>query len=192
MAKTGEDIVENGVDQKKDQLNWKKELLSWIMIFVVAIGAAFLINRFVIVNATVPTGSMENTIMPGDRIIGLRFAYINSDPKRGDIVIFKFPDDESQNFVKRVIGLPGEHIRIEDGKIYINGKQLDDTYAKEAWDYTADEEFVVPADSYFMMGDNRNNSEDSRFWNNKYVKKNKILGKAVFRYWPFGSFGKLK
>ncbi len=175
-----------------EKINWGKEIRSWILIFIIAMAAAWAINSFVIVNATVPTESMMDTIKPGDRLLGLRFSYAFSEPKRGDIIVFKYPDDESQNFVKRIIGLPGETIHIEDGKIYINGKEWEDGYNREDWDYTGDEDFVVPEDSYFMLGDNRNNSKDSRFWTNKYVKKDKILGKVYVRYWPFNRIGKLK
>lgn len=178
--------------EEEEKINWGKEIRSWILIFVIAMVAAWAINSFVIVNATVPTESMMDTIQPGDRLLGLRFSYAFSEPKRGDIIVFKYPDDESQNFVKRIIGLPGETIHIEDGKIYINGKEWEDGYNREDWDYTSDEDFVVPEDSYFMLGDNRNNSKDSRYWTNTYVKKDKIIGKVYVKYWPFNRIGKLK
>ena len=138
-----------------------------------------------IVNATIPSGSMENTILPGDRIIGSRLSYLYHEPKRQDVVIFRFPDDESQVFIKRVIGLPGETLRIVDGRVYMNGseKPLEEIYIKEVprGDFGS---FKVPEDSYFMMGDNRNHSHDSRYWENHYVKKEDILAKAIFRYYP--------
>ena len=159
------------------------ELFSWIKTIVLAVVIAVFINSVVIVNATVPTGSMENTIMPGDRIIALRLTYYFSEPQRGDIVVFKYPDDESTLYVKRVIGLPGETVEVKDGKVYINGadKPLNDDFVKDepVGDYGP---YEVPEDCYFMMGDNRNNSLDSRFWVNKYVQKNKILGKVYFKY----------
>jgi len=179
------------VEENKNSL--KKELISWIMIFVVAIAAAYVINSYLIVNATIPSGSMIDTIDVGDRVIGNRFAYVTEDPKRGDIVIFKFPDDESKYYIKRIIGLPGETIRITKGKIYIDDKEFNDKYATDAV-WGQDEEdmvFTVPNNCYFMLGDNRDNSADSRYWVNPYVKKSKILGKAVFRYWPFTKLGTL-
>ena len=105
------------------------------------------------------------------------------------VVIFKYPDDERQNYVKRIIGLPGETVEIKDGTVYVtqtNGKTIqlrDDfvTYCTPVGDYGP---YKVPEDSYFMMGDNRNDSEDSRFWNHKFVKKKKIVGKVVFCYYP--------
>ncbi|MGN1165398.1 MAG: signal peptidase I, partial [Lachnospiraceae bacterium] len=95
-------------EEKEEPISWKRELLSWILTFAFAIGAALFLKNFIIINATVPTGSMENTIMPGDDLLGLRTAYLFKDPQRGDIIIFKFPDDESQKFIKRIIGLPGD------------------------------------------------------------------------------------
>lgn len=112
-----------------------------------------------------------------------------SGPERGDIIIFKFPDDESQNYVKRVIGCPGDTVKIEGGKVYVNGELLEEDYLKETWTVaTGPYTFEVPEDSYFVMGDNRNNSYDGRYWTNTYVKKSKILGKAIFRYWPLKNF----
>ena len=100
-------------------------------------------------------------------------------------MVFKYPDDESQLFVKRVIGLPGETVEIKDGKVYINGSEtpLDDSFTPETptGDYGP---YVVPDGSYFMLGDNRNHSGDSRFWKQPYVEKEKIVGKAIFRYFP--------
>ncbi len=162
----------------------KSEIISWIKTIAMAVVIAVLINSFVIVNATVPTGSMENTIMPGDRIIALRLTYYVSSPERGDIVVFRYPDDESVLYVKRVIGLPGETVEVKDGEVYINNSDtpLDDSFVKEQplGDFGP---YEVPEDCYFMMGDNRNNSQDSRYWVNKYVEKDKILGKVYFKYY---------
>lgn len=194
-----QDIPKDAVKSKKKEkeekpVNIGKEIISWILIIVIALAASFLVNRFVIVNATVPSGSMENTIKTGNRIIGWRFAYTFGEPERGDIIIFKFPDDETQNYVKRIIGLPGDTVEIISGEIFINGSNtpLEENYLKEEWVYTANEIFEVPEDSYFMLGDNRNSSNDSRSWQNKYVKKDKILGKASICYWPFSDMGILK
>ncbi len=187
------DQVETEVDVEEDYSQKSKkfwrEVFSWVRIIVIALVVALIINNFIIINANVPSGSMENTIMTGDRMIGLRTSYWFSSPKRGQVVIFKFPDNEDETFVKRVIGLPGEKVRIKKGKIYINNskKPLKEDYLKEDWvegnDY--EEPFKVPKDSYFCMGDNRNVSNDARYWKNKYVKKNKILAKAEFVYWPW-------
>ncbi len=165
-----------------------REIISWVVTIALALALGLFIRNCVIINADIPSGSMENTIMTGDRIIGNRLAYIAGEPKRGDIIIFKYPDDETQNFAKRIIGLPGEKVDIIDGKVYINDSEtpLEEDYLKEEWLIAAGPySYTVPDDSYFVMGDNRNNSLDSRYWINTYVPRSSILGKASLIYYPF-------
>lgn len=172
-----------------------KEILSWVIPFASALVVALLLKNYVIINADIPTGSMENTIMPGNRLIGSRLSYLKDGPERGDIVIFRYPDNEEELYVKRVIGLPGETVDIRDGHIYIGGSEvpLMEDYLKEEWTVaTGDYHFQVPEDSYLMLGDNRNDSWDARYWNNTYVQREKILGKAVVIYWPLQNVGKLE
>lgn len=164
-------------------MDWKKEAKEWISALVMAVVFGIVLTQFIIVSAVVPTGSMEDTIQPGDRIIGWRLNYLFSDPDRGDIVIFKFPDDEKKLYVKRVLALPGETIEVKSGVVYINNQPLDEPYIKEP-PLEDGGPWTVPEDSYFMMGDNRNHSHDSRFWQNTFVSEDKILGKVIFRYWP--------
>lgn len=171
------------------------ELLSWVATLAAAVALALVLKNFVIINATVPTGSMENTIMPGDDLLGFRLAYLKSEPQRGDVIIFKFPDDESQKYVKRIIGLPGETVTIDNGKVYINNSPdpLEEDYLKEEWVNAAGPYvYQVPENSYFVMGDNRNDSYDSRYWTNTFVTKDKIIGKALYIYYPFNHMGKLE
>ena len=172
--------------QKADKDNLIKEVVSWIKTIVFAVLFALFITQFVIVNAKVPTGSMMDNIMPNDRIVALRLAYINAGPKRYDIVVFRFPDDRTQLYVKRVIGLPGETVTIKAGKVYINDSTvpLSDSFVREPPLPDNFGPVKVPDGSYFMLGDNRNNSADSRFWNDKFVVKKDILGKVLFRYFP--------
>ena len=160
-----------------------KEIFSYVVIFAAAVVIAFCVNKFVIINAHVPTSSMDPTISINDKLIGNRLAYLFKNPERGDIIIFKFPDDESQIFIKRVIGLPGETIQIVEGELFIDGELIEEDYIKDSMrgNYGP---YEVPDNSYFVLGDNRNVSEDSRFWKNTYVRKNKILAKAWFRYSP--------
>lgn len=158
-----------------------KEIISWIMVFVIAFGLATFINKVIILKVEVPTGSMEKTIMVGDKVITYRLAYLFSEPKRGDIIVFPFPDDESVDYIKRIIGLPGEKIEGKDGYVYINGKKLEESYVTSLLDDDFGP-YTVPANSYFMMGDNRSISEDSRYWEDKFVKKSKIIGKAIVKY----------
>ncbi|MDF2873255.1 MAG: Signal peptidase [Anaerocolumna sp.] len=175
----------NKEDNKNTKFSAKKEILSWVMLIICALALSFVLNRYVVVSAEVPTGSMENTIKVGDRIIAFRLAYTFGEPKRGDIIVFNFPDDETQQYLKRIIGLPGETIDIKDGKVYIDGSTtpLEENYLKETpvGDYGP---YTVPEDSYFLMGDNRNDSLDSRFWENTFATKDEIIGKAEFRYYP--------
>lgn len=162
-----------------------KELWEYIKMIIFVLIFVLVVNNFLIINAKIPSPSMENTIMTGDRIFGNRLAYVLGDPQRFDIVIFRYPDDESQLFIKRIIGLPGETVEITDGKVYIDGSEtpLDDSFTPETptGNYGP---YTVPENCYFMLGDNRNNSKDSRFWQNTFVERDAILGKAVLKYFP--------
>lgn len=178
--------------EKKGSILW--EICSWILTFALAIGLALALKNYVIINATVPTGSMEHTIEPGDDLFGLRLTYRFSEVQRGDIIIFRFPDDETQKYVKRVIGLPGETVTVNDGKIYIDDSEtpLEEPYMKDEWvQDTGPFEFEIPEDSYLVMGDNRNDSYDARYWENTYVTRDEIIGKAYMIYYPFSRFGSL-
>lgn len=162
-----------------------KDVFDYGKIIIFALVIAFLLNNYIVANAVIPTGSMENTVMPKDRVLGNRLSYLFEEPKRGDIVIFHFPDDESQEFLKRIIGLPGDIIDIVDGKVFINDSNvpLEEDYMKDIpnGDFGP---YQVPEDSYFMMGDNRDDSFDSRYWENTFVTKDKIVAKAVLKYYP--------
>ena len=161
----------------------KAELWSWIRCILFGVVLALILDFLVIANARVPTGSMEDTIPVGARIIGLRHAYMLNEPQRGDIIIFKYPDDESVNYVKRVIGLPGETVLIEDGEVYIDGEVIEEPYLDTVTlGYYGP--YTVPEGCYFVMGDNRNDSRDSRFWDNTYVAKDKIVAKVKLMYYP--------
>ena len=150
---------------------------------VIALVGAWLLQHYVIVNAEVPSGSMKNTINESDRIIANRLAYsFGGEVERGDIIVFEFPDNEEILYVKRVIGLPGDIVFIKDGEVYINGTALNEPYIREKTEGEFGP-YTVPEDCYFCLGDNRNDSSDSRYWNNTYVSKDKILGKVVLRYW---------
>ena len=160
-----------------------REILEWVGVIVTALVISLLINFCLVINARVPSGSMENTIMTGDRLFGNRLAYVFSDPKRGDIVIFHFPDDEKVLYIKRIIGLPGETVEIKNGGVFVDGKLLEERYINVT---TLGEfgPYEVPEGQYFMMGDNRNNSADSRYWEHTYLDRSKIVGKAFIRYYP--------
>ena len=219
-----------GQDGQDGKNTLMQEIISWVEVIVVAVVLAWFLVSFIIINATVPSGSMENTIMPGNRLFGLRLIYTFGEPKRGDIAVFKYPVNDALvdelgkdkdgkaflkqnkikrvNYIKRVIGLPGETVEIRDAKIYINGSEepLDESYLKEEWLVKNDGiTFHVPEGHYLMLGDNRNNSSDARYWKEIsgryfaaagvtktdeelealcYVPKKDMLGKAYLRYWP--------
>jgi signal peptidase I len=162
----------------------KTEVISWIKTIVLALVLAGAVNSFLIVNAEVPTGSMENTIMPGDRILALRTSYWFDEPQEGDVTVFRYPDDPAGKtlYVKRIIGAEGDVIEVADGEVYVNGEALEEDYIAEMTmgDFGP---YIVPEDSYFMMGDNRNHSLDSRYWEDKFVHEDEILGKVVLRYY---------
>ena len=175
-----------------------KEILDYVKMIVIVVVAVLFINNVILINAKIPSESMERTIMTGDRIFGFRLAYgFNmdlfgnriskkwKDPERFDIIIFHYPDDESQLFIKRLIGLPGETVEIVDGKVYIDGSEtpLDDSFVPETPTGTFGP-YQVPEGCYFMLGDNRGHSRDSRYWDNTYVRFDQIVGKAIFRYFP--------
>ncbi|MBQ7085204.1 MAG: signal peptidase I [Anaerotignum sp.] len=162
----------------------KTEVISWIKTILLAAVLAGAVNSFLIVNAEVPTGSMENTIMAGDRILALRTSYWFDEPEAGDVVIFRYPDDPSGNtlYVKRIIGTAGDVVEMKDGLVFVNGEVLSEDYLAEpaSGDFGP---YIVPEGSFFMMGDNRNHSLDSRYWDNKFVEEEEILGKVVLRYY---------
>ncbi len=211
---------ENDMDIK-EKPSLLKEILSWIYTIVFSVVVAFLITKFVIVNAVIPSGSMETTIMTGDRIIANRIEYYIQTPERYDIAVFKYPDEPKTLYIKRVIGLPGEKVSIIDNEIYINDstEPLIDSFVNGNM-VTKDEVYNVPKkgdslsnfsdnientelydkdgdglfdeDCYFMMGDNRNNSADSRAWSNKFVPESFMQGKAIFRYFPIADMKIIK
>ena len=160
-----------------------EETLNWSKLIVITVIVAVLVNHFIIVNASIPTSSMESTIMANDRIVAFRLSYLFRDPERFDIIIFRFPDDQTQLYVKRIIGLPGETVNIRNGRVYIDdsGTPLRDDFVWGAvfGDYGP---FYVPEESFFVLGDFRGNSEDSRAWINPFVHQDSILGRAVFKY----------
>lgn len=175
--------------EEQEPVNWKKELLEWVKIFVMAAAIALFLNSFIIANSVVPSGSMEQTIMTGDRIVGSRLSYrFGSTPERGDIVIFNHktePGRDKTRLVKRIIGLPGETVDIRNNQIYINDSEtpLEEPYLPEAMN-TDDYHFEIPQGSYLMLGDNRNHSADARSWSDPYVPESEILAKVMFRYFP--------
>jgi signal peptidase I len=186
--------------KSKNRLGGVKEVVSWIIWLAAAFIISQLLNRFILVNAEVVSGSMETTILTGDRVFGLRTAYWFGAPHRGDIIVFANPiNPKDEPYIKRVVGLPGERISVRGDKVYINGRLLNES---EYLDFhSADEyrahgfgqdyaETLIPDDCYFMMGDNRNRSKDSREWG--FMPREDILGKVYIDVNPsnFQFFGR--
>lgn len=167
---------------------YKKIISEWTIPIISAIILAFLINKFLIFKAYIPSESMIPTINKYDRLLVSRM-HNSKSIERGDILVFK-SEELKETLIKRVIGLPGDNIKIKKGIVIINDEVLDEDYIQNnEFDYNG--EFTVPSGKYFFLGDNRNNSIDSRFWNNPYIDFKDIYGKALIRIYPFEYFGKL-
>ena len=221
--------------------NLLKDIFEWIFVIFFAFAIAFFINTFILTNSYIPTPSMETNLPVGSRLFGFRLNYLFTDIKRGDVVIFDYgfeckncnrmyqknndkkcpycnnPDKKNKkaHYIKRVIGLPNEHIEIKMdytaeqelfrdlkfsdentkatcGHVYVNGEKLIETYINEPMvvnNFFKSMDLVVPEDCYILLGDNRNNSEDSRFWPIPFVEKKDIEAKAWFLYWPLNKIG---
>src|SRR4249920_1445294 len=174
----------------------------------VAVILALFVRTFVVQAFKIPTGSMENNLLIGDHLLVNKFVFAPTlhsweakllpiDPiRRGDILVFKYPEEPDRDFIKRVIGLPGETLELRNKKVFINGKPLDEPYVhfltppsgefQEVTSVDLRENYpasVVPPDSYFVMGDNRDNSQDSRYWG--FLPRDLVKGKALVIYWSY-------
>jgi signal peptidase I len=174
---------------------------------VIAVVLALVIRTLVVQAFTIPSGSMEDTLLVGDYILVNKFLYGAEipfvdwrmpglrDPRRGDVIVFKYPQDEKRDFIKRIVGVPGDQIQVRGAQVFVNGRPLPEPYVKPGsqmlghtggtycpYAYGCDPT-AVPAGSYFVMGDNRDNSQDSRYWG--FVRQDKIKGKAFLIYWSW-------
>lgn len=167
-----------------------KGLLDLGKSILIAIIAAFLIITFVFETVSVDGHSMDPTLNNKDRLIVEKVSYYFRAPKPGDIVVIKYPADPKEKFIKRVVAVGGDKVKIENGKLYINGVAKDEPYILEpmAGDFN---EQTVPKDTIFVLGDNRNNSRDSRFPDVGFVSYKLVVGRAAFRIYPFSRFGTL-
>jgi len=188
----------------------KSTLREYFESIVIAVILALFIRTFVVQAFKIPTGSMENNLLIGDHLLVNKFVFGPTATglerallpigtiKRRDIIVFKYPEEPDRDFIKRVIGLPGETVEVREKKVYINGTALDEPYVHflappatnselhEVTSFDVRERFgpvTVPADQYFMMGDNRDNSADSRYWG--FLRRDYIKGKAMVIYWSY-------
>ncbi|HEY6838916.1 MAG TPA: signal peptidase I [Geobacteraceae bacterium] len=173
---------------------------------IIAVILALTIRTFIVQAFKIPSGSMEDTLAVGDHILVNKFIYGTHipftdkrvlklrDPRRGDVIVFEYPEDPSKDFIKRVIGTPGDEVQVIDKRVYVNGKMYENPHEIHKEKETIPKEqnprdffgpVKVPEDSYFVMGDNRDRSYDSRFWG--VVKRDKIKGLAFIKYWSWDS-----
>ncbi len=173
-----------------DRPSLGQEVRGWARdIFFTAL-IAVLVVIFVVQPVKVEGTSMEPRLEPQDRILVNKFVYYFSGVKRGDIVVFWYPKDKTKSFIKRVIGLPGETVEVRSGVVYLNGEKLSEPYLAGEFDNDSYPLQFVPPDQYFVLGDHRNSSNDSRDWG--FVPEPNIFGEAVFRYWPLSKLGLIR
>jgi len=164
------------------------ELRSWFRDIFFAFVIAIFIVVFIVQPVKVEGTSMQPRLVDQERIFVNRFIYRFQNIRRGDVVVFWYPKDRSKSFIKRVLGVPGDEVEIRNGIVYVNGARISEPYLKrEFQDYKSFGRALVPAGQYFVLGDHRNSSNDSRSWG--FVAQNLIYGKAVFSYWPFSRVG---
>lgn len=171
-----------------------KELGAWLIYILVIIGLSYLVITFVGQRTQVSGSSMETTLSDGDQLIVDKISYRFRDPNRYDIVVFPYQYEKNTYYIKRIIGLPGETVQIVDGYVYIDGQKLDEHYGNEVMENPglAADPVVLGDDEYFVLGDNRNNSQDSRAANVGVIHRDDLLGRAWIRIWPFNKFGVIK
>ncbi len=186
----------NNPETAEKKTDVKKEIMSWIFYILFVVVLTYLIIHFVGQRTMVDGRSMENTLHDGDNLIVEKLSYRFSDPKRFDIIVFPPHCSPHEYYIKRIIGLPGETVQIdEDGNIYINGEILEENYGKEVIERAGDaaEPITLGDDEYFVLGDNRNNSKDSRYQDEVgNVRRSEITGRAWVRIWPLSDIGVLK
>lgn len=162
------------------QDNFKKQFTRAVVIYLVLIAVVIIGFQYIWMLNFVPTGSMEPTIKKGDVVLGTRYDTGKGEIERYDILVFYPPDEPDTTYIKRVIGLPEETIVVSSGKVCANGEELDDSFVRIPMNRRGDGVYTVPEGCYFFLGDNRNNSNDSRFWKEKYVPLENIVAKSKY------------
>lgn len=182
-------------DDKDESRNILKELAGWIFYFIVIIGLTYIIITYVGQRTRVDGSSMETTLSDGDHLLVDKISYRFKEPERYDIIVFPYLHEEKVYYIKRIIGLPGETVQVIDGYVYVNGEMLDsDVYGAEVMEDAemAADPLTLGEDEYFVLGDNRNHSADSRDPSVGLIKRKNIMGKAWVRVYPFDRMGKIK
>lgn len=177
---------------KRTKRGERFDLKDWLKVIGVAVVIAFLITRFVVSTTLVDGSSMQETLHDGDKLVVLRFGLSPKELRRGDIIVFHAPDGSGKDYIKRVVGFPNEYVEIEDGLVYINGKRLEERYINTAYTHThGDSHWYVQEGELFVLGDNRleGASKDSRVFGP--IRAQSVIGKTVFRYYPFSKAGEI-
>ena len=172
-----------------------RELLGWLVYFLIIIGLTYLIITYVGQRTRVSGSSMETTLSDGDHLIVDKISYRFTDPKRYDIVVFPYRYEEKTYYIKRIIGMPGETVQVVDGYVYIDGELLEsDIYGAELMESAnmAAEPITLGDDEYFVLGDNRNHSSDSRDPSVGVIHRDELMGRAWVRIYPFDKMGVIK
>jgi signal peptidase I len=191
MTPEGENISEPVAQLPKVEGPQWSRVMAWMRDLLIALGVSVFIIVFLYQPVKVEGTSMMPNLTDQERIFINKFVYHWEAVERGDVVVFKYPRDPSKSYIKRVIGLPGDKVQIDEGRVFVNDVLLDETYVPAQYtDERSYEEITVPAHSYFVLGDHRNLSNDSRDFGP--VHEGYIYGKAVFAYWPVEKVGKLK
>jgi signal peptidase I len=169
----------------------RRVLARWVRDILISLAVSAFFIVFLYQPVKVEGTSMMPTLEDQERVFINKFVYRLEPIHRGDVVVFRYPRDTSKSYIKRVIAVPGDHVRIEGGLVFVNGHQLSEEYVPQTYeDVRSYSETVVPPHSYFVLGDHRNLSNDSRDFGP--VDESYIYGKAVFGYWPFARLGKLR
>ena len=171
-----------------------RELVGWLVYILVIVAVTGLIVTFVGQRTRVSGQSMETTLHVGDNLIVDKISFRFRDPKRFEIIVFPYKYEENTYYIKRIMGLPGETVQVKDGYLYINGEKLEENYGNELMNSAgiAAEPIVLGEDEYFVLGDNRNHSSDSREPKVGVIKREDLLGRAWIRIWPLDQFGAIK
>jgi signal peptidase I len=183
------ELQEHNSPKPKKVRSVKREIFEWIITLALAVGLAFSIHTWIGENVIVSGNSMNPTLWDSEKVLVGKVEYYFSKPKRGDIVIVRYPGNP-ENIIKRVIATAGEKIRVSDGCVYVNGKKLDEQYILEAIQYDMDEQ-TVPEGTIFVMGDNRNDSTDSHFSSVGPIPLARVLGRAYVVVWPSDKWAKV-
>lgn len=182
-------------EKEQEERSILRELGGWIVYILIIIGLTYLIITFVGQRTRVSGSSMETTLSDGDNLIVEKISYRFRDPKRYDIIVFPYKYEKNTYYIKRIIGLPGETVQIIDGYVYIDGEQLtSDVYGSEVMEnpQTAAEPITLGEDEYFVLGDNRNHSQDSRDPSVGVLKREDLIGRAWVRIYPFDEMGVIR